>query len=122
MAESEVKLELAADLDRARARLAGSFAGVRKEMNVAAHLKRSFHENKVAYIGGATFFGLLLSRITGGGRGKTKKAGKGVKEIEKAGIWLIVLQFLLKTLGPVLSSLLEKQVTGFVKSRTWKRE
>ncbi len=41
----------------------------------------------------------------------------GVKEVEKAGLWLMLLQFLFKTFRPMLTSLVTKQVTDFVKSR-----
>jgi hypothetical protein len=119
MAEPRVKTELAADLERARARLAGNFAALRRDLDVPTILKHSYRQNKAAFIGGATLFGLLLSKLPAR-RTKVYAGGKvkeGVREAEKAGIWLIVLQFLFKTLRPMLTSLLAKQVTDFVKSR-----
>jgi hypothetical protein len=119
MAEPDVKLELAADLDRARARLARHFGALRRDFDVPAHLKHSFHENKAAYIGGATLFGLLLSKLPA--RRKKiyvdRKSKGAVKEVEKAGLWLILLQFLFNALRPMLTSLIANQVTDFVKSR-----
>jgi hypothetical protein len=124
MAEPSVKIELAADLDRARARLARNFDALRRDLDVPTHLKHSFHENKAAYIGGATFFGLLLSKLPP--RRKkvyVERKSKGVvAQTEKAGLWLIVLQFLFKTFRPMLTSLISKQVTDFVKSRAHRED
>jgi len=122
MAEPRVKTELAADLARARARLAGNFDALRRDVDVPALLKHSFRQNKAAFIGGATLFGLVLSKLPA--RKKKvyvdRKAGEGVREIEKAGLWLIVLQFLFKTLRPMLTSLVTKQLSDFLKSRARK--
>ena len=124
MAEPGIKIELAADLDRARGRLARNFDALRHDLDVGTHLKQSFHENKAAYIGGATLFGLLLSKLPV--RRKKiyveRKPKDGIKEVEKAGLWLILLQFLFKTLRPLLTSLVTRQVTEFVRSRGRKGE
>jgi len=92
---------------------------LRDDLDVAAHFKQSFHENKAAYIGGATFFGLLLSKLPA--RKKKiyveRKAKGAVEEAGKAGLLLIVVQFLFKMFRPMLTSVLTKQVTEFVKSR-----
>jgi hypothetical protein len=119
MAQPHVKIELAAELDRARAGLARNFDSLRHDLDLPTRFKSSFHQNKAAYIGGATVFGLLLAKLPS--RKKKvyieRKSKTAVKEVEKAGIWLILLQFLFKTLRPLLTSLLTKQVTQFVKSR-----
>jgi len=120
MAEPGIKLALAADLDRARARLARSAEALRHDLNVPAHLKQSFHQHKTAYIGGATLFGLILSKLPA--RKKkvyVERKGKDtIKEVEKAGLWLILLKFLFNAVRPMLANLLAKQVTDFVKSRS----
>jgi len=123
MAEPHVKIELAAELDRARAGLARNFDALRHDLDVGTRFKSSFHENKAAYIGGASVFGLLLSKLPT--RKKKvyveRKSKERLKEVEKeagkAGVWLIFLQFLFKTLRPLLTSLVTKQVTQFVKAR-----
>ena len=119
MAEPDVKIELAAEMERARARLARNFDALRHDLDVGTHLKDSFHHNKAAYIGGATLFGLLLSKLPA--RKKKvyveRKSKETVKAAEKAGLWLILLQFLFKTLRPFLTSLVTKQVTDYVRSR-----
>ena len=120
MAEQSVKIALAADLDRARARLARNADALLRDLDVPAHLKHSFHENKAAYIGGATVFGLLLSKLPA--RKKKiyveRKGSGSVKEVEKAGLWLVLLQFLFKTFRPMITSLIAKQATDFIKSRS----
>lgn len=120
MAEPGVKIELAAELERTRARLARNLDGLRHDLDLGTHFKESFHQNKAAYIGGATLFGLLLSKLPA--RRKKiyvdKKSKAGVKEAEKAGLWLILLQFVFKVVRPMLTSLVAKQVTEFVRTRT----
>ena len=120
MAEPSVKVALAADLERARARLGRHIEALRRDLDVPTHLKHSFHQNKAAYIGGATFLGLILSKLPA--RKKKvyveRKSKDAVREVEKAGIWLMLLQFLFKTFRPMLTSLVAKQVTDFVKSRS----
>ena len=119
MAESRRKTELAADLDRARAALARNFDALRQDMDVGTHLKGSFHKHKTAYIGGATVFGLLLSKLPP--RKKkvyVEKKSKGiVKDAEKAGLWLVLLEFMFKALRPFITSLVAKGVTEFVRAR-----
>ena len=124
MAEPRVKIELAADLEKARARLARNFGALRQDLDLGTHFKHSFHENKAAYIGGATVLGLLISKLPA--RKKKiyieRKPKSGIKEAEKAGIWLILLDFLFKALRPMLTTLVTKQVTNFVRSRGRGRE
>ncbi|MGA3169631.1 MAG: hypothetical protein ABSE62_01330 [Chthoniobacteraceae bacterium] len=123
MAES-TKVELAASLEKARARMARNAEALRHDLDVATHLRHSFHENKAAYIGGATIFGLLLSKLPS--RKKKvyakAKAKEGIKDAEKAGFWLILLQFAFKALQPTLTSLVKSRVTEYVKSRGQGRE
>jgi len=47
-----------------------------------------------------------------------RKPKDRIKEAEKAGIWLVVLQFVFKTLRPILTTLVSKLVTEFVRSRS----
>ena len=119
MAQPNLKVALAADLDRARARLARNLDSLHRDLDVPAHLKHSFHHNKAAYIGGATLFGLLLSKLPA--RRKKiyveRKSGGLVKDAEKAGLWLVLLQFLFKALRPMLASLITRQAAAFLKSR-----
>src|SRR5208283_2900148 len=102
MADSNVKIELAAEIERARGRLSRQVESLRHDLDVGTHLKQSFHHNKAAYIGGATLFGLLLAKLPA--RKKKvyveRKSREAVKEVEKARLWLVLLEFLFKTMRP----------------------
>jgi hypothetical protein len=119
MAESDVKVELAAELERTRARLARNFGALRQDMDVGTHLKHSLAEHKTAYIGGATVLGLLLSKLPA--RKKKiyveRKSKEAVKEVEKAGIWIVLLQLIFKAFQPMLTSLVSKQLASYLKAR-----
>jgi hypothetical protein len=119
MAESDVKVELAAELERARARLARNYGALSRDLDVATHIKHSLAEHKAAYIGGATFLGLLLSKLPA--RKKKvyveRKARDAVKEVEKAGIWIVLLQLIFKAFQPMITSLVSQQVTSYLKGR-----
>ena len=119
MAESDVKVELAAELERARSRLARNFGALRKDLDVSTHLKHSLQEHKAAYIGGATLLGLLLSKLPA--RKKKiyveRKSKDAVKEVEKAGIWIVLLQLLFKAFQPMITSLVSRQVTSYLRAR-----
>ena len=119
MAESDVKIELAAELERARARLAQNMGALREDLDVATHVKHSLHEHKAAYLGGATVLGLLLSKLPA--RKKKvyveRKSKDAVKEVEKAGIWIVLLQLLFKAFQPMLMSLVSQQVTSYLRAR-----
>ncbi len=120
MARSTAKIALGSDLEKAREKLARNFGALRQDLDVGTHFKHSFHENKAAYIGGATLFGLLLAKLPARRKKifvERKGAKAGVKAAEKAGIWLILLDFLFKTFRPALTSLVTKQVTEFIRSR-----
>ena len=124
MAEPQLKIELAADLERARARFARNMDALRHDLDLPTRLRQSFRDHKAAYVGGATFLGLLLSKLPA--RKKKiyveRKSKDAVREVEKAGLWVILLQFLFKTFRPMLTSLLADQVTNFVKSRSHHRD
>jgi len=123
MAESS-KVELAASLEKSRAKMARNAEALKHDLDVATRLQHSFHENKAAYVGGAAIFGLLLSKLPS--RKKkvyVKSKGKGeIKDAEKAGFWLILLQFAFKALQPMLTSLVKSRLTEYVRSRGQGRE
>jgi hypothetical protein len=121
MAEPNDKIGLAADLNRARARIARNMEALRHDLDVGTHFKESFRENKATYIGGAALAGLLLAKLPGR-RKKTyteRKSKGSAQEAEKVGVGILLLEFLLKMIRPMLTSLVTKQVTQFVQSRGW---
>ena len=123
MAESEVKIALAADLARARANLGRNFDALRRDLDVPTHIKRSYLSHKAAYISGASVLGLILSKLPARKKKiyierKSTDSAKEVKAVEKAGFLIVILQFLFKTFRPAITSFAARQLTDFLKSRT----
>src|SRR5438067_11699087 len=114
MAE-HLKLELAAELDRARAKLARNFDAFRRDIDVPAQLKKSIRENKGAWLGAAAAIGLLLAKIPA----RKKKiyvdrhTNERVKKIEKAGLALAVGKMLFSAARPFLTSFATKKMGEF---------
>lgn len=63
MAEDQRKAELTAELAHARARLTTNFSALRREFDFPARVKGTVMKNPAAWIGGATLFGILLSKL-----------------------------------------------------------
>ena len=123
MAQQRLKTELAADLDRARARIARSVDSLKYDLDVPRHVKSgvrsSIAHHKVAILGGATFLGLLLGKLPP--RKKKvyvdRKSKETIKTAEKAGLGLIILQFVFKAVRPFLVSLFQKKLGDFARHR-----
>lgn len=119
MAQEIMKEELSAQLDQARGRLARSMGAVREDLDVGRHFKESLRTHKSAYLGGATLLGLLLAKLPA--RKKKiyveRKSKDTVKDVEKAGMWLVLLQFLFKTFRPAITSIVSEQLTTYLKKR-----
>ena len=63
MAHDARKTELIATLDRARSRLAVNVHALRDDLHPLTGVRRSFQRHGLAWLGGATLFGLLLSKL-----------------------------------------------------------
>lgn len=68
MANPPDRKALIAELAASRAALTGYTTALRHDVAFGAKLKRSFHANRTAWLGGAAVFGLLLSRLPGSRR------------------------------------------------------
>ena len=114
-----MKEELSAQLDQARGRLAQSMGAVRQDLDVGRHLKESLRAHKGAFLGGAGVLGLLLAKLPP--RKKKiyveRKSKERVKDVEKAGIWLLLLQLLFKTFSPAIASIVSDQLSNYLKKR-----
>ena len=120
MAEpSHLKVELSADLDRARARIARNFTALCGDLDVPRHLKSSFTRNKGAFIGGATVLGFLISKLPS--RKKKvfidRKSKERVKEVEKAGLGLLALKLAMNAAKPALVSFATKKIAEIARAR-----
>lgn len=114
MAESR-KIELAAELERARAQWARNFASFRHDLDVPTHVKKSFGTHKAGWLSGAAILGLLLAKLPV--RKKKiyvdKRSGSPVKNLEKAGLALALAKFALTAARPALTKLAMKKFTEY---------
>jgi len=63
MAEDQRKAELTAELAQARARLTANCGALRRELDFPGRVKGTVMKHPAAWIGGATLFGMLLSKL-----------------------------------------------------------
>lgn len=63
MAHDARKAELIAALDQARSRLAVNAHALRDDLDPLSGVKRSFRRHGLVWLGGATLFGLVLSKL-----------------------------------------------------------
>jgi hypothetical protein len=78
---------------------------LRQDLDVAAHLRRSFARHPALWIGGTVLLGLCLSRLFGGKK-KTVTSRKGpepeLEKVGKAGLVLGALKIAFDVARPVL--------------------
>ena len=121
MAHDARKAALIAALDRARSQLAVNAGALRDDMDVGRRASRSFSHNRVAWLGGAAFAGLLLSRLTAGTR-KVAVNWRGRKaEVKdsavKAGLLIGALKIAFDLAKPQLLKWAGRRVADYVSSR-----
>jgi hypothetical protein len=117
MAHDLRKAELIATLDRARSRLAANALAVREDLNPLTGVQRSFRQHGLAWLGGATLFGLVLSKLPA----RTKKVivdRKGAKVSDSrnaatAGLLIGTLKLAFDLGKPFLSGWLARRAEGF---------
>ena len=120
-AGSERKSQLIFEMERSRSELARSIQGVKGDLSVTAHLKRTVLRRKLVSITTAAVVGLVLTRLLF----RKKKAVKEVaaaaqfggrfRENERAGVWLSVLGLLIPLLKPVVTTLLSRNLADYAK-------
>lgn len=113
------KVELAAELERARAQLARNLEGFRRDLNVPAHLKNSFRTHKSGWLGGAAIMGLLLAKLPA--RKKKiyveKRGDSPAKNLQKAGLTLALAKMAFTAARPFLTKLALKKFTEYSQRR-----
>jgi hypothetical protein len=126
--EADSKATLIAELDQARAEFSGSFAAFRQDIDVPAHLRRSFRRHKLLWIAGALIVGFVLAKLPARKK-KVKvyidkedkerkvKGGDKVKEAAEAGFLFVLLKFALSVLRPAATAFATKQVTDWLENR-----
>ena len=100
MAKPPDRKALIAELAASRAALTGYTTALRDDVALGAKIKRSFHANRTAWLGGAAVLGLLLSRLPGSRRKVAIHAPAA--EAGKAAFALTALKFGLDFAKPAL--------------------
>ena len=107
------KSALIAELAGQRARLSRHAECVQESMDVGARLRASFAGNRVAWLAGAAFVGVVLVRLRPGRKVKMKGESATVKAAVGAGILLPVLKIAFDLARPALVSMLTARVADF---------
>jgi hypothetical protein len=116
MAEDDRKTELMAELEAARSRATVNFRALRKDLDFPTRAKRAFARQPLAWIGGASFLGLIVSRLSFRKR-KVVVVRKGkepmIEKAEKAGLLLGILKLVFDLVRPALTTWVTKFVTEY---------
>jgi hypothetical protein len=114
------KDELVAQLDHARARVAGHSRGVRAHLHPGEKLRASFRRQRLGWLGGAALLGLALAKLPprtkkvpmrGGRKDREQLANAG-----KAGVTLGVLKLVLDLTKPILIAWATKRMGDVAKT------
>jgi hypothetical protein len=117
MAQDQRKAELTAELARARNRIAGNFGALRHDFDLPGRFKDAVMRKPVAWIGGATLFGILLSKLPARRKevfvhsdGKPAKVGNA----GKAGLLLGALKIALDLSRPAITKWASQRVADYM--------
>jgi hypothetical protein len=124
MAEpSERKAELIAALAGSRAAFAHNFRGVRRDLDVPAHITHAFRRHKTLYLTGAAGIGWVLSRLPVRkkkvyvDRAENKKIKiKEANEMGFLGILFVVLKFVFSVCRPAIAAFATKKISTFAET------
>jgi hypothetical protein len=120
MAEDERKKELMAELESARNRATANFRALRKDLDFPTRARRAFVRQPLAWVGGASFLGLLVSRFAFRKK-KVVVVRKGkepmVEKAEKAGLLLGILKLLFDLLRPAITTWATKAATEYARRK-----
>ena len=105
-----------AELNAARSRMTVNYRALRRDLDIPARARRAFVRQPVAWIGGASFVGLIVSRFAF----RKKKAvvvRKGsepmVEKAEKAGVLLGILKLVFDLVRPALTAWATRLLTAY---------
>ena len=111
------KSALIAQLAAQRSRLSRSAAGVRESLRVGPRIKSSFAKNPAAWLGGAVFAALVLTRFRSGKTSRTRSAAEPLKGAAVAGLAWPVMKLIFTIARPTLISLLTARLADFASGR-----
>ena len=105
-----------AELDAARRRATVNFRALRRDLDFPTRAKKAFARQPLAWIGGASFMGLIVSRFAFRKK-KVVAVRKGreplVEKAEKAGLLLGILKLIFDLVRPALTTWATKFVTEY---------
>lgn len=107
------KSALIAQLAAQRTQLSQHAESVTESLDVRSRLKASFAENRVAWLAGAAFTGIVLSRLRPRRTVKTKGESTTVKAAVGAGILLPMLKVAFDLARPTLISMFTARIADF---------
>jgi hypothetical protein len=117
MAQEQRKAELTAELAAARRRISSDFGALRYSLDFPRRAKDAVKRHPFAWVGGATLFGVLLSKLPA----RRKKVlvtskGEAVKKsgAVQAGLLVSVLKIALDVARPVLMKWATQRVADYM--------
>jgi len=117
--DEHFKAELAADLDRARAKIARNFEAFKHDIDLGAHLKSCVREHKAWWLTGAGALGLLLAKLPA--RKKKiyvdKQTKEKIKKAEKAGLALALAKMAFSAAKPAVTAFATQKIAEFARKR-----
>ena len=108
------KEELISELGWARAELSRNLHDARNDLDLVSHFKHSVTHRKTAWFAGAAVVGWVLSRLPGRRKADPKahrQSTETLKEVERAGLLLTLLNVLFTVFKPALTALASKKIT-----------
>lgn len=117
MAEDQRKAELIAELDRARRRIAAEYGGLRRAFDFPQRAKDAVMKNPVSWVGGATLFGVLLSKLLGRRRKALPAPDGAVVTAGKTGLILGALKIAFDLSRPALVKWATQHVADYMHTR-----
>jgi len=126
MAEQS-KVQLIAQLDRARYGMSRSAAELRDDLNLPQHLRSTYVNHKGAWIGGAAALGWVISRLPGRRKKQKVQIAKNshhngstpaqARKYALGGILLALLRVVFDALKPTLTSIASRKIKDIASER-----
>jgi len=105
-----------AELGVARSRMTVNYRALRRDLDIPTRARRAFVRQPLAWIGGASFVGLIVSRFAFR-RNKTVVVRKGsepiVEKAEKVGVLLGILKLVFDLVRPALTTWATRALTAY---------
>jgi len=119
MADDPRKLELIADLARARRELTTQTRAVRHDLDVAARFKSSYGRHRWVWLAGAGVLGVVLTAFPRRKKVKPRLWRKPAPEEKavKAGLLITALKLTFDILRPVLTKWIARRMAAYTERR-----